>query len=180
MLLLIAENSHSSSDLANLLLLNKNLAPRIARVLYHSLELTTWQKAANFFALATTPQTTLYRITDLVENIQLAFCLNFESAAETPKSQARQEFQMHIRFMDHMQYNICHFTQLRILSIFISSAAQDQFGLVRVANILNENGPRQPISVYLKSFNRGKPSQVSLPSPYTSLHKLTLCTIVSY
>jgi hypothetical protein len=90
--------------------------------------------------LAATPHTTLYHITDLVENIQLAFCLNYKSAAETLKSQARQEFHMHIQFMDHMQYSICHFTKLCILSIFISSAAQDQFGLVQVANILNENG----------------------------------------
>jgi len=69
--------------------------------------MTTWQKAPT--SCLAIPADHTYRITDLVENIQLAFCLNFESAAETPKSQ-QAGVQMHIRFMDHMQYNICHFT----------------------------------------------------------------------
>jgi hypothetical protein len=172
-LLLLAKFTTSSVEVAKLIHLTTRLAPSFAHKLYQHVELATRGQAFTFFATIAEchRSTRFYCIVDLVENIQVAFNLDFKPAHGIPKEQRMEEFQRHVKFMDLIQFNIRRFTRLKSLNVVISPAWQDPFGLVRVANVLYKHGPRQPISVRLKCLGAQVNGQVSsFPSTAIPLH----------
>lgn len=157
----------SPADLANIILLKRNVAGWSARLLYRNVELKHWQQAHAFFSiLQDASRTKLYRAVELVENIQVAFSLDLFQpfSASIPKEQSRATVRKQMRFMDCMQYGLHRLIRLQSLNIFISSAKKDPFGLIRVANILYEHGPPQPIIVRLKIFGIQTLAKVQLQS----------------
>jgi hypothetical protein len=113
----------------NFILLKANLAPFIARSVYRNIELTTWQQAYTFFAMANASgsPTRFYSPTKLVKNIQLSFGLAFHPAPGTPVGERRIQIQRHMQLMDNLQFGLKYFTKLISLNVFISPATEDPF-----------------------------------------------------
>jgi hypothetical protein len=146
-------------------------------LLYRNVELTTWQQASAFFAMAGTTATKFYKLVELVENIQMSFCLNFTPTPGLSKEDAQTQTWSHIYFMDYMQLGLKYFTKLRSLNVFAAPAMEDPFGLVRMGNILDEGSPPQPIVLRLRILNAKTNRKVcnnSLFPLYGSLNQLPL------
>ena len=148
------------AELANFVRLKKNLARSVARMLYRNVELKSWRQGYNFFEAIYTTSTALYSITELVENIQLAFMLTLPNTHGISKEEDKAESWKFIQFMDFMQFCLLTLTKLHSLNVFIDSTKKDPFGLIRMANILHNDSPPQPIILRLKNLIRDKSGQV--------------------
>jgi hypothetical protein len=159
-LLLLTNFMNTSVELANFILVKKNLAPSVAHKLYRNVELKTWQQGYNFFKTTNTTSTTLYSVTELVENIQVAFVLTLPNTHGISKEEGRAQFWKFMQFMDYLQFGLPGLTKLRSLNVFINSTKEDPFGLIRMANILHNDSPPQPIILRLKNLTDDEMGQV--------------------
>jgi hypothetical protein len=122
----------------------------------------TWnsQQGYDFCKTINITPTTLYSITELVENIQVAFVLTLPSTSGISKEGGKEQFWEFMQFMDYMQFGLPFFTKLHSLNVFIDSTKEDPFGLIRMANILDNDSPPQPIILHLKNITGDEMGQV--------------------
>jgi hypothetical protein len=159
-LLLLTNFMKTPAELANFVRLKKHLAPLVARTLYRNVELKSWRQGYDFFETINTTSTTLYSVTELVENVQLAFVLTLPNTGGISKEEGEAESWKFIQFMDFMQFGLPSLTKLHSLNVFIDSTKKDPFGLIRMANILHNDSPPQPIILRLKNLIGDKSGQV--------------------
>jgi hypothetical protein len=134
----------------------------------------TWQQAYTFFDMANASRspTQFYSPTKLVKNIQLSFGLVFHPTPGTPVEERRIQMQRHMQLMDNLQFGLKYFTKLVSLNVFVAPATEDPFGLVRMGNILHEDGPPQPVVLRLKMLTDKAKRKVRNLVPLNDKHLL--------